>query len=50
MKSKKYKIIRNNKYIYAVKKLGNKGYINSKFKKMKRRWRNEIIWKYKKTW
>ena len=25
MKKKKYKIIRNNRYIYAVKELGNKG-------------------------
>lgn len=37
MKKEKYKIMKNNRHIYAVKKLGNKGYINSKVKKMKRR-------------
>lgn len=36
MKKKKYKIIKNNKHIYAIKQLGNKGYYNSK-KRMKRR-------------
>lgn len=37
MKKKKYKIMRNNRFVYGVKELGNKGYINSKVKKMKRR-------------
>ncbi len=36
MKKKKYKIIKNNKFVYGVKELGNKGYYNSK-KRMKRR-------------
>lgn len=34
MKNKKYKIIRNNRYIYAVKELGNKGYWNNKVKRL----------------
>lgn len=28
MKKKKYKIIRNNRHIYAIKEVGNKDYIN----------------------
>lgn len=34
---KKYKIIRNNRHIYAVKRLGNKGYWNNKVKRLVRR-------------
>ena len=34
MKKKKYKIIRNNRHIYAVKELGNKGYWNNKVKRL----------------
>ena len=34
MKKKKYKIIRNNRNIYAVKELGNKGYWNNKVKRL----------------
>lgn len=37
MKKKKYKIMKNNRHIYAIKELGNKGYFNSKVKRMKRR-------------
>lgn len=37
MKKRKYKIIRNNRHIFAIKEIGNKGYINSKVKRMKRR-------------
>lgn len=35
MKKKKYKIMKNNKYIYGVKELGNKGYFNKKVLKKK---------------
>lgn len=35
MKKKKHKIIRNNRHIYAVKELGNKGYCNSKIKRLR---------------
>ena len=34
MKKKKYKIIRNNRNIYAIKYLGNKGYFNNKVKRL----------------
>ena len=34
MKKKKYKIIKNNKNIYAIKELGSKGYQNNKAKRM----------------
>ena len=34
MKKKKYKVIKNNRYIYAIKELGNKGYFNNKVKKL----------------
>lgn len=34
MKKKKYKIIRSNRNIYAVKELGNKGYWNNKVKRL----------------
>ena len=34
MKKKKYKIIRNNRHIYAIKELGNKGYWNNKVKRL----------------
>jgi len=34
MKKKKYKIIRNNRNIYAIKYLGNKGYWNNKVKRL----------------
>ena len=34
MKKKKYKIIKNNRNIYAVKELGNKGYFNNKVKRL----------------
>ena len=34
MKKKKYKVIRNNRHIYAVKELGNKGYFNNKVKRL----------------
>lgn len=43
MKKKKYKIMKNNRHIYAIKELGNKGYINNKTKRMKRRWINEKV-------
>lgn len=36
MKKKKYKIIKNNKCVYAIKELGNKGYYNTK-KRVKRK-------------
>lgn len=36
MKKKKYKIIKNNRHVYAVKECSNKNYYNSK-KRMKRR-------------
>lgn len=32
---RKYKIIRNNKHVYAVKVLGSKGYRNSKIRRLK---------------
>lgn len=35
MKKKKYKIIRNNRHIFAIKEVGNKGYTNKKIKKVK---------------
>lgn len=28
MKKKKYKLIKNNRHIFAIKKIGNKGYRN----------------------
>ena len=36
MKKKKYKVIRNNRHIYAItiKELGNKGYFNNKVKRL----------------
>lgn len=34
MKKKRYKIIRNNRHVYAVKELGNKEYCNSKVKRL----------------
>ena len=34
---KKYKVIRNNKHIYAVKEVGNKGYKNNKILKKVRK-------------
>lgn len=34
MKKKKYKIIRNNRHIYAVKELSSKGYFNNKVKRL----------------
>lgn len=34
MKKRKYKIIRNNRNIYAIKYLGNKGYFNNKVKRL----------------
>ena len=34
MKKEKYKIIKNNRHIYAVKELGNKGYWNNKVKRL----------------
>lgn len=41
MKKKKYKIIRNNRYIYAVKELGNKGYWNNKIKRLNKAKKNK---------
>ena len=32
---KKYKIIKNNKHIYAVKRIGSRGYYNSKVRRLK---------------
>ena len=37
IKRKKYKVIRNNRHVYAVKKMSNKGYINSQIKRIKRK-------------
>lgn len=34
MKKKKYKIIKNNRYIYGVRELGPKGYRNNKVKRL----------------
>lgn len=34
MKKKKYKVIKNNRYIYAIKELGSKGYFNNKIKRL----------------
>ena len=41
MKKKKYKIIRNNRYIYAVKEFGNKGYWNNKIKRLNKAKKNK---------
>ena len=32
---KKYKIIKNNRHVYAIKRLGNKGYNNSKVRRIR---------------
>lgn len=42
MKKKKYKIIKNNRYIYGVRELGPKGYKNNRPKRL------ELIRKRKK--
>ncbi len=41
MKKKKYKIIRNNRHIYAVKELGNKDYWNNKVKRLNKAKKNK---------
>ena len=41
MKKKKYKIIRNNRHIYAVKESGNKGYWNNKIKRLNKAKKNK---------
>lgn len=41
MKKKKYKIIRSNRNIYAVKELGNKGYWNNKHKRLTKAKKNK---------
>lgn len=41
MKKEKYKIIKNNRHIYAVKELGNKGYWNNKIKRLNKAKKNK---------
>lgn len=44
MKKKKYKVIRNNRNIYAIKELGNKGYWNNKVKRLIKAKKKEVSW------